>query len=179
MIPPRSGIAPFDEPRQYANVITFTSRQIAIQPLHVPDSADGVLRLRGQRMARLGTLGGLSLPDLLHRTVRESWEDSVFGQCGRMAFYHFLAIFPALLLFLNITAHIPDFERQIAPPLSDLTSQVLPGQMSQLLGEMIHELSTRTLSGMQLVFISAGAAWAAFNWNMGDGLRAQQSLRSS
>ena len=45
-------------------------------------------------IGNLWTLGGLSLFDLLRRTVRECWQDEVFGQGGRMAFYHFLAIFP-------------------------------------------------------------------------------------
>lgn len=50
-------------------------------------------------MRGLGTLGGLSLREVLRRTIRESWEDAVFGQGGRMAFYHFLALFPSLLVF--------------------------------------------------------------------------------
>jgi len=40
-------------------------------------------------MVELWSLGGLSLWQLLRRTARETWQDSVFGQGGRMAFYQF------------------------------------------------------------------------------------------
>ena len=77
---------------------------------------------RGQwvrgRMGNLWTLGGLSLWELIRRTARESWEDSVFGQGGRMAFYHFLAIFPSLI----ISAGPPYFR----DALLDLSRRTLP-----------------------------------------------------
>src|SRR3954451_20547014 len=52
-------------------------------------------------------LGGLSFLELAKRTARASWRDAVFGQGSRMAFYHFLAIFPALLLLLALAARMP------------------------------------------------------------------------
>ncbi len=52
-------------------------------------------------------LGGLSFPELVRRTSYQSWKDAVFGQGGRMAFYHFLAIFPALLIFHLVSRHVP------------------------------------------------------------------------
>src|ERR1700691_3456821 len=115
------------------------------------------------RMPNFWTLGGLSLSDLLHRTVRESWQDEVFGQGGRMAFYHFLAIFPSLLVFFIISARVPHLGDHMKTALQDLSTQVLPAQVSQLLQEMMDELNQRTRSGVHLISIIAGALWAALN----------------
>lgn len=110
--------------------------------------------------------------DLLRRTARESWDDSVFGQGGRMAFYHFLAIFPVLLVLLAITAHLPRVSGYMTVALRDLARQVLPMRLAQLLQEMITELGGNALSGVELLSVCAGALWAAFNgtWAMVYGL---------
>jgi membrane protein len=124
------------------------------------------------RLPNLWTLGGLSLSDLLRRTVRESWQDEVFGQGGRMAFYHFLAIFPSLLVFFIISARVPHLGDHMKTALQDLSTQVLPTQVSQLLQEMMDELNQHTRSGVHLISIIAGALWAALNgtWAMIYGL---------
>src|ERR1700691_3576699 len=95
------------------------------------------------RMVNFWTLGGLSLPDLLRRTARESWQDAVFGQGGRMAFYHFLAIFPSLLLLFAISSRIPHLNEHLKNALQGLSSQVLPGQVSQLFTGMMGELNEK------------------------------------
>jgi membrane protein len=124
------------------------------------------------RMVNLWTLGGLSLPDLLRRTARESWQDEVFGQGGRMAFYHFLAIFPSLLIFFMVSARVPHFGDHMRNALREMSSQVLPDQVSRLLQNVMDELDQRTRSGMQLIPVFAGALWAALNgtWAMIYGL---------
>jgi membrane protein len=123
-------------------------------------------------MANLWTLGGLSVRDVLHRTARESWKDAVFGHGGRMAFYHFLAIFPSLLLFFAIGSLIPHLSEHIKYVLQTLSSQVLPGRVSQLLKEMMNELNGQTGSGARLIPACAGALWASLNgtWAMIYGL---------
>jgi hypothetical protein len=52
------------------------------------------------RMVNLWTLGGLSLPDLLRRTARESWQDEVFGQGGRRYFRLFSSFSSSVRAFL-------------------------------------------------------------------------------
>ncbi len=124
------------------------------------------------RMINLWTLGGLSIPDLLRRTARESWQDEVFGQGGRMAFYHFLAIFPSLLVFFLVSARVPHVGDHVKNALQELSSQVLPDQVSQLLQQVMEELNQRARSGVQLISVCGGALWAAFNgtWAMIYGL---------
>src|ERR1700722_4853460 len=124
------------------------------------------------RMLNLWTLGGLSFPELLRRTARECWEDSVFGQGGRMAFYHFLAIFPSLFVFLALSARVPHFGDHMKNAVQGLSGQVLPDQVSQLLQKIMDELNQPVLSGLQLISVCVGALWAALNgtWAMVYGL---------
>ncbi len=124
------------------------------------------------RMVNLWTLGGLSLPDLLRRTARESWQDEVFGQGGRMAFYHFLAIFPSLLIFFLVSGRVPHLGDHMRNALQELSSRVLPEQVSQLLQNVMDEVNQRARSGAELVSVCAGGLWAALNgtWAMIYGL---------
>jgi membrane protein len=124
------------------------------------------------RMVNLWTLGGLSLPDLLRRTARESWHDEVFGQGGRMAFYHFLAIFPSLLVFFLVSARVPHLGDHMKNALQELSSRVMPDQVSELLQKVMDELNQRARSGAQLISVCAGGLWAALNgtWAMIYGL---------
>jgi membrane protein len=124
------------------------------------------------RMVSLWTLGGLSLPVLIRRTARESWQDEVFGQGGRMAFYHFLAIFPSLLIFFLVSARVPHLGDPMRNALQEMSSQVLPDQVSQLLQNVMDELDQRARSGVELISVGAAALWAALNgtWAMIYGL---------
>jgi len=120
------------------------------------------------RMRNLWTLGGLSFADLLRRTARECWHDEVFGQGGRMAFYHFLAIFPSLLVLFTICARVPHVGDHMKNALQDLISQVLPSQASQLFQVITDELNDHTHSNVPLISVCAAGLWAALNgtWAM-------------
>jgi membrane protein len=117
------------------------------------------------RLRTLWTLGGLSLSELLRRTARESWEDAVFGQGSRMAFYQFLAIFPALVVFLALSGHVAQGHNGA---FHELTRQILPGQVRRLLESTAADLGRRRFSDMQLVSVCVAAFWAALNgtWAM-------------
>src|SRR5580704_5978980 len=104
----------------------------------------------GPRVRNLRTLGGLSLTELLRRTIKESWQDEVFGQGGRMSFYHFLAIFPSIVVFLAFSAHIPQVGDQTKNALQDLSRQLLPSEVSRLMQSVLDDLSGRSLAGMRL-----------------------------
>ena len=89
-----------------------------------------------------------------------------------MAFYHFLAIFPSLLVFLTITARLPRFGNSMQSLLRDLALQVFPDQVSPIFQNALNELGRHIPSGMRLALIYAGAAWASLNatWAMIYGL---------
>lgn len=132
-------------------------------------------------MLNLWTLGGLSFSDLVRRTVRECWQDEVFGQGSRMAFYHFLAIFPCLLVLFTISAHIPHVGDHVKTALQDLTTQVLPRQASQLFQVIMEELNSHTHEGTRLISACAGGLWAALNgtWAMVYGLNKAYEVEES
>lgn len=123
-------------------------------------------------MRNLWTLGGLSLPELVRRTIRESWQDDVFGQGGRMSFYHFLAIFPSIAVFLAFAERVPRLGGQMKNALQDLSTQLLPSVVSQLMQNVLDDLSGGSLTGIRLAVVCAGALWAALNgtWAMVWGL---------
>jgi membrane protein len=120
------------------------------------------------RMPNFWTLGGLSLPELLRRTILESWRDDVFGQGGRMAFYQFLAIFPALLIAFTLVTHIPHLTSHLRDSLHDVSGQLFPSHVSQLFQGIFTDFRKRPRFGLRLLSVCAAAVWAAHNgtWAM-------------
>jgi membrane protein len=120
----------------------------------------------------LWTLGGLSISNLLRRTLSASWHDDVFGQGGRMAFYQFLAIFPVLLIGFTIAKHVPHLSRGIRGSFSDVSAQLFPVRVSQLFQTMLTNFSQRPRFGLRLLYVGVAALWAAHNgtWAMIYGL---------
>ncbi len=114
-------------------------------------------------MPSLWTLGGLSVRELLRRTWSESWHDAVFGQAGRMAFYHFLAVFPSLLVLLAILSKVPSIAPQLKNAIGDLEREFLPQQASLLLQQTLGEMDRHMPSGFRFLSACAGALWAALN----------------
>ena len=133
------------------------------------------------RMPNLWTLGGLSIPDLLRRTILESWRDDVFGQGGRMAFYQFLAIFPSLLIAFTLLSHIPHLSQHLRNTLHDLSTQLFPRQVSQLFQGMITDFEQRPRVGLRLLAVFAASVWAAHNgtWAMIWGLNRAYEVEES
>lgn len=109
------------------------------------------------------TLGGLSLRELLRRTWLAAWSDEVYGQAGRMAFYHFLAVFPCLLIFLAFTRDVPIVGVGMKNSAISLIHEVLPPDAAGLMDQMAAELQQHILGGFKLLVTAAGALWAAMN----------------
>lgn len=114
-------------------------------------------------MAQMWTFEGLSLRELLRRTWSEMWADAVYGQAGRMAFYHFIALFPCLLIFLTLVSGIPAFGPGLRSTAGRVVQQILPLQASAFLHQMTVDLRRQTPAGLELVLTFAGALWAASN----------------
>lgn len=88
-----------------------------------------------------------------------------------MAFYHFLAIFPSLLVFLGLAGRVPHLGEHVRGTILDLVQQLLPRAASLMLGNMLTELNEHAMSG-QLFTSLGGVLWAALNgtWAMIFGL---------
>jgi membrane protein len=80
-----------------------------------------------------------------------------------MAFYHFLAIFPALLLFLITASRPPHVGLEAKDAILDFFRQVLPADSSSLFRDMLNELSQRAVSGTPILPAFLGCVWAACN----------------
>jgi membrane protein len=98
-----------------------------------------------------------------------------------MAFYHFLAIFPSLLVFFLVSGRVPHLGDHVKNALQELSSQVLPEQVSQLLQTVMEELNQRARSGAQVISVCAGGLWAALNgtWAMIYGLNKAYEVEES
>ncbi len=130
-------------------------------------------------MVSLWSLGGLSWRELLRRTWRESWEDSVFGQAARLAFYHFLAIFPALLLLLFLLIKLGATGSALRNTLLESFQQILPGRASVLMEASINALTAKAEIGMSALPVALSAIWAAVNgtWAMMRGLNTAYEVK--
>jgi membrane protein len=124
-------------------------------------------------MIDLWTLGGLSWRDLFKRTVKESWEDEVFGQAARLAFYHFLALFPALLLAATILGRFSGTGSDLLKTLEYLLGSILPARAFEMVTGFFAEIS-KGAARHTVWFAMFGSLWAALNgtWAVMSGLNA-------
>jgi membrane protein len=111
----------------------------------------------------LWSLGGLSWSELLKRTWHETWEDELFGQAARLAFYHFLAIFPCLLLLFFLLSNLPAAEERLQPALLESLRSLLPRAASELMESVIPQLRDTAHTGIAAWSAGVSAAWAAVN----------------
>jgi membrane protein len=133
-------------------------------------------------MADLWSLRGLSWREWAKRTCRKSWDDEVFGQAARLAFYYFLSMFPVLLLLLIL---LDKFGRgantgsNLRDTLLGVFQQILPRDASALLARTVGELNAGAVIGAGAVSAGLGSAWGALNgtWAMMAGLNKAYEVR--
>ncbi len=130
-------------------------------------------------MTNLWTFGGLSPRELAVRTWRESWNDAVFGQAARLAFYHFLAMFPAMLLLFFLLVNFPGVSAHLRTTLAAALSGILPNEAGALIERMIQELNSTASAGRGIAAAGLGAAWAAINgtWALMTGLNTAYEVK--
>lgn len=123
-------------------------------------------------MKNLWSLSGLSWRELLKRTWRETWEDELFGQAARLAFYHFLAIFPCLLLLFFVLSNFSRVEARLHDTLITSLRSLLPRASSDLMESMVPQLQDMAHTGMAAWSAGVSAIWAAVNgtWAVMSGL---------
>ena len=131
-------------------------------------------------MAAFWSLRGLSLGQLAKRTCLRSWNDEVFGQSARLAFYFFFAVFPVLLLLLMCFSN-----SAMGGPWRDALregfAQVLPPDSAVLMGKTIEQLNARISVGMGAAFAGLSAAWGALNgiWAIVTGLNIAYEVKEA
>lgn len=118
------------------------------------------------------SIKGITWFEVLRRTWHESWEDEVYGQAARLAFYHFLAIFPSILLLLIVLAKFPDEGRALRSTLIDGFGRILPRDAAGLIAKTVQELNGSVGLRGGIVTAMLAAVWAAMNgtWAVISGL---------
>lgn len=100
----------------------------------------------------------ISWAELVRRTVKEAIDDDVLGLGAQLAYYFFLALFPALLFLLAVASFFPldnltdDIGRIIGPVASPEATQLIQEQMRRL---------AESESGGLLTFGVLGALWSS------------------
>lgn len=100
----------------------------------------------------------LSWGELLKRTAREVSEDDCFGLAAQLAYYFFLALFPAVLFVLAVASFFPlaDFVDDIVRNLRP----VVPSEVLAFLEEQLRRLSNAGSGGILTLGI-LGAIWSS------------------
>jgi membrane protein len=100
----------------------------------------------------------LPVAALVKRTIAEVNDDNCLGLAAQLAFYFFLALFPALLFLVALLGYLP-VDRSLAIMLSALAS-IAPEELLVLLRDQIAELRAGR-HGTLLTFGVAGALWSS------------------
>jgi membrane protein len=96
--------------------------------------------------------------ELFRRTIVDSNEDGIAGLAAQLAFYFFLALFPALLFLVSLLAYLP-----VEPAIGDLLAR-LERLLPRDALEIVRRETTKLLQGDReglLTFAVAGALWSS------------------
>ena len=100
----------------------------------------------------------LSWGELLERTVKESNDDDILGLAAQLAYYFFLALFPAVLFILALASFFPltnfidDIVRVLRP--------IAPADVLRFLEDQLRRISNADSGGILTVGI-LGAIWSS------------------
>jgi membrane protein len=100
----------------------------------------------------------LTWRDLLVRTYREVVDDDVLGLAAQLAYYFFLALFPAILFGLALASFFP--LRQLTDDLARVLGPVVSPEILKLVQEQMQRLSNNESGGL-LTFGVAAALWSS------------------
>ena len=100
----------------------------------------------------------LSWSELLKRTAKESSEDDVLGLAAQLAYYFFLALFPAVLFLLALASFFP-----LTNLIDDFVGALRPIAPADVLGFLEDQLRriSNTNSGGILTIGILGAIWSS------------------
>jgi membrane protein len=100
----------------------------------------------------------ISWRELARRTIADTFEDDCPGLAAQLAFYFFLAVFPALLFLVSLLAYVP-----LGATLGEAVTRleaILPAEIVSLIREQIDEIAAGSHGGLLTIGI-AGAIWSS------------------
>jgi membrane protein len=100
----------------------------------------------------------LTWRELATRTVREAQTDNALGLAAQLAFYFFLALFPALLFLISLASFLPasDLVGRIVPLLQGFA----PQQVIDIIRDQLAQIAASRHGGL-LTFGVAAALWSS------------------
>ena len=101
---------------------------------------------------------GLSFPELVRRTVKEAAQDDAPGLAAQLAYYFFLALFPALLFVLALASFFP-LER-FTEQLPQMLGSFAAPELVELLRQQIQQISSQNHGGLLSLGL-LGAIWSS------------------
>lgn len=110
-------------------------------------------------MGRLAQLRvSASWRDIIRATIAEVREDNCLGLAAQLAFYFFLALFPALLFLVALIGYLP-VENALAALLAALGT-VAPNEVLRLIRTQLTEIASGSHVGILTIGI-VGAVWSS------------------
>ncbi len=100
----------------------------------------------------------LSWRELARRTIADTLEDDCPGLAAQLAFYFFLAVFPALLFLVSLLVYVP-VGTTIGTAVTQLET-ILPAEIVAFIREQLDQALSGSHGGLLTVGI-AGAVWSS------------------
>src|SRR6266550_1342366 len=121
---------------------------------------DGRNRPERPRPATL-MLGALKVPitwkELAVRTAREVMADNCLGLAAQLAYYFFLALFPALLFIVALVSFLP--VQGLLDAITSMLGRISPGEVLSLIQEQILKIASGKDGGL-LTLGMVGTIWS-------------------
>jgi membrane protein len=96
--------------------------------------------------------------DLARRTVSEVIADNCLGLAAQLAYYFFLALFPALLFIVALLSYVP--VDNLLDTVTATLSRVAPGEVLAIIREQLQNIAADNAGGL-LTFGVLGALWSS------------------
>src|SRR5688500_9830473 len=99
----------------------------------------------------------ISTGELIKRTLRETQGDNGLGLAAQLAYYFFLALFPALLFFIALAGFLPAGD--VVSRVVNSLQGVAPPDVLEIIRTQLEQI-TSTQSGGLLTFGIVVALWS-------------------
>lgn len=100
----------------------------------------------------------ISWGEVFKRTVKETIDDDAMGLAAQMAYYFFLALFPALLCLIALLAYLPT--ETVMPAILGSLSRFAPPDVLQIVRDQIAQIASGDSGGL-LTIGFLGALWSS------------------
>ena len=110
----------------------------------------------------MGVLESLRVPlgwkDVIKRTFQQAFKDNVFGWAAELAYYFFLALFPALLFLVALASFFPVHD--LMDKILGTLGRVAPGEVLSLVTDQIKQIGKNNNGGLLTIGL-LGTIWSA------------------